>query len=560
MRDRYPDLDTLPHEWLVRAPDQPEYLPLPDAALDEHADLGSMLCDRQVGAGLGDVVAIAHFETGRLITFRELADLSDRTAAALHSLNVRPGDRVALRGPNCPGFIVAAIAAWKIGAVVTLIPGSARRSEVEFFLADAEPRVAVLFQQEEPGVLSVLDGTPGLTVLAASAADGGIDCAHGAGPQPAVGPDLDRVAVVWHTGGTTGRPKGCYHTQRRFLLGGLSLGRAAGAAPGQRWAAAAPMGHALGFIHSTIFTLLNGVTLVVVSDFAKPKTVLQALEAHEVTQFTAVTATWAGMLDVLAAGEAREPAALARGYAMWQSSSAAAVTTGWRERGIELRNNFGSTAFATWVLVPPLDRPTPQGWLGAPAPGYEVTAVDPDLASGLHPVRDGEPGRMAVRGPTGLTYWRLPARQREDVQHGYTLHDDLICFGTAGSRGLAEYLGRTDYLISTAGNKVAPVEVEQVLASHPAVREAVVFGIPDATRQEIVAACVVLHESGASADASDALRRELQDLVKSRLAPYKYPRRLDFIEAIPRDAVGKVQPRILRERILQSSQDATEAS
>jgi 2-aminobenzoate-CoA ligase len=560
MRDRYPDLDTLPHEWLVRAPAQPEYLPLPDAALDEHVDLGSMLCDTPVGRGLGDVTAIVHFETGRLITFRELANLSDRTAAALRSLNVRPGDRVALRGPNCPGFIVAAIAAWKIGAVVTLIPTSARSSEVEFFLADTEPRVAVLFQTEEPGVLSVLDGTRGLTVVAASAADGSIDCAHGAGPRPTVGPDLDRVAVVWHTGGTTGRPKGCYHTQRRFLLGGLSLGRAAGAAQGQRWAAAAPMGHALGFIHSTIFTLLNGVTLVVVSDFAKPKTVLQALEAHLVTQFTAVTATWAGMLDVLAAGEAREPTALARGYAMWQSSSAAAVTKGWRERGIELRNNFGSTAFATWVLVPPLDRPTPQGWLGAPAPGYEVAAVDPDLADGLHPVLDGEPGRMAVRGPTGLTYWRLPARQREDVQHGYTLHDDLICFGTADSHGLAEYLGRTDYLISTAGNKVAPVEVEQVLASHPAVREAVVFGIPDATRQEIVAACVVLHESVASAVASDALRRELQDLVKSSLAPYKYPRRLDFIKSIPRDAVGKVQPRILRNRILQSCQDPTEAS
>ena len=179
---------------------------------------------------------------------------------------------------------------------------------------------------------------------------------------------------------------------------------------------------------------------------------------------------------------------------MWQSSSATAVTAGWRERGIELLNNFGSTAFATWVLVPPLDRPTPQGWLGAAAPGYKVIGIDPDLPDRLRPVRDGEPGRLAVRGPTGLTYWRLPARQRADVRHGYTLHDDLICFGTGDLQGLAEYLGRTDYLISTAGNKVAPVEVEQVLASHPAVREAVVFGMPDAIRQEIVAAFVVLRE------------------------------------------------------------------
>jgi 2-aminobenzoate-CoA ligase len=565
MRDTYPDLDTLPHEWLVPASEQPEYLPLPDAGLDEQVDLGAMLSDMQVSRGLGDAIAMIHHETGRAITFRELAELSDRTASVLYKLHVRPGDRVALRGPNCPGYVVAAIAAWKIGAAVTLIPATARGADVEFFIGDTQPRAALLFQPEDPGILRALEQAPGLTLLAADAGDGSIESAASSlerdgGPQPPVAADLNRVAIIWHTGGTTGQPKGCYHTQRRFLLGGISLGRAAGASRGQRWAAAAPMGHALGFIHSTIFTLLNGVTLVVISDFAKPKSVLDALDVHKVTQFTAVTATWGSMLELLTAGEARQVSALRRGYAMWQSSSAEAITTGWRERGIELRNNFGSTAFATWVLVPPLDRPTPQGWLGAAAPGYEVIGINPGLGGGLRPVPAGQPGRLAVRGPTGLTYWRLPARQRADVQHGYSLHDDLICFGTADRQGLAEYLGRTDYLISTAGNKVAPVEVEQVLSSHPAVREAVVFGIPDAARQEIVAAFVVLRDAAMSQEASDALRRELQDLVKSKLAPYKYPRRLDFIEAIPRDPVGKVQPRILRDRILATSNDATEAS
>ena len=110
-------------------------------------------------------------------------------------------------------------------------------------------------------------------------------------------------------------------------------------------------------------------------------------------------------------------------------------------------------------------------------------------------------------------------------------------------------------MISTAGNKVAPVEVETVLGGHPAVREAVVFGLPDPVRHEIVAAFVVLHDG---VGRTDALRRELQDLVKVKLAPYKYPRRLEFIDAVPRDTVGKVQPRVLKELVLAADQQISQ--
>jgi len=541
MKDIYPRLDTLPPEWLTAPEDQPDYLSVPGVTLDEGTDLGSMLCDVQVRQGLGGAVAIVHHESGRSLTFGELSAVTDRTAAAFAGLGIRPGDRVALRGGNCPELVIAAIATWKLGAVVTLIPPLARAAEVEFFLDDTQPRLVILTQPESDEIHAVFERVPGLTVISASEWDALLE---GAGPRPVVETDLDRVAIVWHTGGTTGRPKGCYHTQRRFLLGGLSLGMAAAAVPGQRWAAAAPMGHALGFIHSTNFTLLNGVTLVVVSDFARPTVMLEALARHEVTQFTAITATWARLLEALEARPALEPAALTRGFAMWQSSSASEVADGWRRRGIELLNNFGSTAFATWVLVPLTDKAVPRASLGQAAPGYEVLAIDPDLSQGLRPVATGEPGRMAVRGPTGLTYWRLPGKQRTDVQFGYSLQDDLIRFDRDG---LADYLGRTDFMISTAGHKIAPVEVETVLSKHPAVREAVVFGLPDATRREMVAAFVVLNQG---CSPSDELRRELQDFVKSRLAPYKYPRRLDFIDTIPRDSVGKVQPRILKELVL----------
>jgi 2-aminobenzoate-CoA ligase len=548
MKDVYARLDTLPQSWLTAPEDQPDYLSVPGVMLDEGTDLGSMLCDVQVRQGRGGAVAMVHHESGRSLTFSELAAVTDRAAAGFAALGIRPGDRVALRGGNCPELVIAAIATWKIGAVVTLIPPLARAGEIEFFLEDTQPRLLVLMQAEDDEAGAVLDRVPGLTVVAVQASRPGAlawdALLESAGPRPDVATDLDRVAIVWHTGGTTGRPKGCYHTQRRFLLGGLSLGMATGAAAGQRWAAAAPMGHALGFIHSTNFTLLNGVTLVVVSDFAKPTVMLEALARHEVTQFTAIAASWAGLLGALDSRQAPEPAALTRGFAMWQSSSASEVADGWRRRGIELLNNFGSTALATWVLVPPTDKAVPRASLGQAAPGYEVLAIDPDLSQGLRPVATGEPGRMAVRGPTGLTYWRLPGKQQVDVQFGCSLQDDLIRFDRDG---LADYLGRTDFMISTAGHKIAPVEVETVLSSHPAVREAVVFGLPDATRRETVAAFVVLNQGFSE---SEELRRELQDHVKSRLAPYKYPRRLDFIDTIPRDSVGKVQPRILKELVL----------
>ena len=412
MKDIYPRLDTLPHEWLVEPEDQPDYLDVPGVRLDEGVDLGSMLCDVPARAGLGGATAIVHHESGRSLTFSELSAVTDRAAAAFAGLGIRPGDRVALRGGNGPELIIAAIATWKIGAVVTLIPPLARAAEVEFFLADTQPRLLVLTQPESDEIDAIFGQVAGLTVVCASEWDALLE---GAGPRPDVPADLDRVAIVWHTGGTTGLPKGCYHTQRRFLLGGLSLGMATGAAPGQRWAAAAPMGHALGFIHSTNFTLLNGVTLVVVSNFAKPAVMLEALARHEVTQFTAIAATWAGMLESLAARDAPEPAALTRGFAMWQSSSASDVAAGWRQRGIELLNNFGSTAFATWVLVPPLDRPVPQACLGRPAPGYEVLAIDPDLSQGPRPVIDrraGPDGRARADRPDLLAAARQAAHRR----------------------------------------------------------------------------------------------------------------------------------------------------
>jgi 2-aminobenzoate-CoA ligase len=548
MKDRYPQLATLPSEWLVSPADQPEYIDIPGFHLDESVDLGSALSDAHVVAGRGDTAAVVHHETGHTLSYRDLAELSDKLAAGLYEQGVREGERVALRGPNCPELLIAAVATWKLGAVVALVPVLARPADIEFYLEDTRPSAFLLAGSEGDAELAAIEAGSVRTLVAVedSGRRGWLSWASLAAtrsPRPDMPVDLDRIAIVWHTGGTTGRPKGCYHTQRRYLLAGESIRRSTHAAPGQRWAAAAPIGHALGFIMSTNFTLLHGATLVLIESFAKPEVILESINEYGITNFTAIAATWARMLALLESGRGIEPITLRVAFAMWQSASASEVSDGWRRRGVELLNNFGSTAFATWVLVPPLDRDVPQAALGVPAAGYEVRLMDP--SGGPDVTVDGVPGRMAVRGPSGLTYWRLPDKQRQDVRDGWSIQDDLISMRDR----FAHYLGRTDFLISTAGHKVAPGEVEAVLNTHPAVREVLVMGLPDPLRHEMVAAFVVARDPAA---AGPELTKELQDYVKARLSPYKYPRHVEFLDALPRDDVGKVQPKFLRARVLET--------
>ncbi len=542
MRDIYPLLDTIAPADLVAPGLQPEY---PDEVAFTTLPLAEALADRWAVSNPASV-AVIHHEAGTSLTYLELAELSRRLANVLVAHGVRPGHRVAFRTANRPEAIITALASWRIGAVVVPVPIQARAAEITFFLSDVD---AYLLVADVRGAWAdeVATGIEGTTVQhVIGFADGAqhpfLDwdslLAGASDADDHAAPDPDGVGLIWHTGGSTGRPKGCYHTQRRFLYGGYAVGAATGVAPGERWAAAAPVGHALGFIYHTIFTLMHGATVVMVEQFGRPEVMLGAIDQHDVHTFTSVLATWARLRDVIESDPgAGSAASLRRAFAMWQSASSSSVREWWAARGVRLVNNYGSTSFATWVLVPQAGDPDGPAVLGHASPGYFVIASD--LESGeVRPVVSGEAGRMAVRGPSGLTYWRRPDLQRRDVIDGWTMADDLISFDRHGS---ASYLGRTDHMISTAGFKVAPAEVEEVLARHPAVREVAVVSAPDAIRQEIVAAFVVV--AGVRAD--DGLRKELQNLVKRELSPYKYPRRIEFLEALPRDDVGKVQSKLL---------------
>jgi 2-aminobenzoate-CoA ligase len=549
MRDSYPNLASIDAKNLVALDQQPEYIEPVDLELPSHVNIGRTILD---AADSDRVAAIGH-DRGTELTYGDLRGQSSQLAAALLRRGLEIGERVAIRSGNRPEAVVAALAVWRAGGIVVPAPLHARTPELRFLLEDTGASM-VIADASAPMFNEVLSATAGTKVRSAVAFGSDDPAPEWDRWSPAddeIGIDVADVdtpgampAVIWHTGGTTGTPKACYHTHRRYLLGGYMFGRATGAGVGQRWLAAAPVGHALGFLSHTTFTLLNGATVVMVEDFANPAEILRAVADHNVSTLVAIAATWSRLLDSLEADPSLDDiGSLQRAYAMWQSASSKAVYDGWGARGIELLNNFGSTAFANWVLVPQDDGvTTPRASLGRPTPGYEVRAIEIG-ADSFDSVPAGMVGRMAVRGPTGLTYWNRPDEQARDVVDGWTLVDDLIAFNAEGS---ADYHGRTDFVISSAGYKIAPIEVEDILSTHPRVKEVGVVGTPDPLRSEVVTAFVVLRDHELDEN-HDALRKELQDYVKARIAPYKYPRRIEFIDALPRDPVGKILPRVLKE-------------
>jgi 2-aminobenzoate-CoA ligase len=546
---------TLPEDCLVPEAARPSYLPLPGFDLPASLNLCEEMVDAHVRAGRGDRAAILFREDDRRLTFDELLGEVTRTAGALLTAGLRPGDRVGIRSGNRPEATISILAVWRAGGVVVPVPPQARAAEIPFYLDDARSRFLLVHNAGDAmnevvkaaeqgalgGVESIIampdgEATPFLA-LSELIASG----------QPLAEPRMvtaDSLALIWHTGGTTGTPKACYHEAGRFLVGGHAAARAFSFTPDEvQLAFPGPVGHAAGLIGRTIVSLLHGVPHVEVENFPDAEAVLDAMSRYKVTWANAIAVTWARMLRIYEANPGKyDLSALTGAYAPMLSVVSAEVHEGWKRHGIPLHNTMGSTQFATWFLTSPRDKETPPGSVGRPSPGYEATIIAAD-AEDWKELPPEEVGLLALRGPTGLTYWNRPAElQERDVRNGWTVMDDLAKVDTDGNFW---YLGRSDFLINTAGFKVAPVEVEEVLGAHPAVAEVSVVGSPDPERGEVVTAWVVLEE-GIVPD--DRVAQSLQDYVKAAISPYKYPRRFVFTSVLPRDPVSKVQVRELRQQ------------
>ena len=481
-------------------------------------------------------------------SYGDLDRRSDQIAQVLTAdLGVVPGNRVLICGPNSAWTVACWFGVLKAGAVVVTVVPLLRSEEIATVAGIAQVSVALC----APGCdeQAALAGVAGMQVVTfgGSGPDDLVERCDRVGPKEfeTVQTSQDDVAMIAFTSGTTGRPKGCLHFHRDVLaIADTFAEHVLKAGPDDVFTGSPPLGFTFGLGGLVIFPLHVGASTVLL-ERGSPEALLGAVEKHGVSVlFTAPTAYRAmlAMLDTdasTASGDegGRDP----RLRTLRRCVSAGEALPGetWRAwhaaTGVKIIDGIGATELLH-IFISAADDDIRPGSTGRPVPGWQAAILDADG----HPVPDGEPGLLAVRGPIGCRYL-ADERQSTYVRHGWNYTGDTYI---RDEDGYFWYQARSDDMIISSGYNIAGPEVENALLRHPSVLEAGVIGMPDPDRGQLVTAFVVLR---AEVPAAEATVKELQEFVKARIAPYKYPRAVHFVAALPRTNTGKLQRFKLRD-------------
>lgn len=484
-------------------------------------------------------------------TYGELLRRANQVAQVLtEDLGLLPGNRVLLRGPNNPWLVAAWFGVLKAGGVaVTTVP-LLRAAELAALCEISRPAVALCDHRyiEElqgaaeaaTGAEAATDAGPGLATAPRVVAYGGpgeddltARCAAKAGVFASVDTAADDVALIAFTSGTTGRPKATLHFHRDVLANADTFSRhVLRPQSDDVFTGTPPLAFTFGLGGLVIFPLRVGAATLLV-ETATPGQLAEIVAAHGVTVlFTAPTAYRA----ILAAGAAGRLAELRRCVSAGEPLPAAVWEEFHAATGLRIIDGIGATEMLH-VFISAADEDIRPGSTGRPVPGYRAAVVD---ANGV-PVPDGQPGLLAVTGPTGCRYLDDP-RQTTYVRGGWNITGDTYI---RDAEGYFWYVARSDDMIVSSGYNIAGPEVEKVLADHPYVADCGVVGVPDERRGMLVKAYVVLR---AGVPAAPETVRTLQEHVKAAIAPFKYPRAVEFIAELPRTETGKLRRAELRIR------------
>ena len=444
----------------------------------------------------------------------------------IEELGVVPGNRVLLRGPNTPWLVACWLAVVKAGAVAVMTMPLLRAADLQPVIDASQPTVALCDHRFLAELAPAADRLP---VVAYGEDDPG-DLSRLAATRPVnfenVPTAADDVCLLAFTSGTTGAPKGTMHFHRDVLaIADTFSAHVLRPRADDLFCGSPPLAFTFGLGALVVFPLRVGAATLLLEQ-AGPEHLLVAIERHRATICSTAPTAYRAMLSHLGDADLSSlrrcvSAGEALPRATWEAFQDAA--------GIRLIDGIGSTEMLH-IFISAADDDIRPGWVGRAVAGYEARVVDDEGRT----VTDGEVGRLAVRGPTGCRYLADP-RQASYVQAGWNLTGDL--FVRDGDGYFASH-GRVDDLIISAGYNISGPEVEEVLLRHPQVADAAVVGVPDPERGAIVKAFVVLR-SGVAPNAATATA--LQAFVKSEIAPYKYPRAIAFVEALPRTPTGKLQ-------------------
>jgi malonyl-CoA/methylmalonyl-CoA synthetase len=471
---------------------------------------------------------------GRRWTYGDIIDFTGRLAGALHGLGVRPGDRVAVQVEKSPEAQMLYLACVRAGAVYLPLNTAYTLAELDYFIGDAEPRLVVVSPNSREGVRA-LAGKYGAHVETLDEAGGG-SLADLARSQGAEFSDVERgpddLAAILYTSGTTGRSKGAMLTQHNLLSNALALRDHWRFTSVDRLIHALPIFHTHGLFVASNVTLLAGASMYLLPKF----------DADEALGLMASATVMMGVptFYVRLVQHPGLTRAVAAGMRLFVSGSAPLLAETHRsfaeKTGHAILERYGMTE-TNMNTSNPYDGERIAGTVGFPLPGVSLRVTDPDTG---RPLPDGEAGMIEVKGPNVFAgYWRMPEKTAAEFRtDGFFITGDL---GKIDERGYVHIVGRGKDLVISGGYNIYPKEVETEIDGMPGVVESAVIGVPHPDFGEGVTA-VVVREKGAALDEKTVL-----DGLKDRLARYKQPKRVLFVDDLPRNTMGKVQKNVLRE-------------
>jgi benzoate-CoA ligase family protein len=509
--------------------------------LPQEFNVAAHFVDRNVAEGRGGRPAF--FYEDRVLTYGDVQDLANRTGNALLELGVQPEDRVWMLCLDAPEFLGTFWGAIKIGAVPIPTNTVMRTADYVYFLRDSRAKVAVVSESllaeagpalgESPYLRHVLvAGGPARSYLSWEDR-----IARASSTLTAAPTSRDDAAFWLYSSGSTGFPKGAVHLHHDMVVCQETYAKQVlGIRESDRVYSAAKLFFAYGLGNAGYFPMGVGAQSVLYPHRPTPDSVFEMLSRHRATLFFGIPTLYASMLATKDADKRYDLSSLrlcvSAGEALPDE-----LYKRWRERyGVEIIDGIGTTEICH-IFISNRPGATRPGATGQPVPGYEAIVVDDDA----RPVPQGEIGNLRVKGDSIMAYyWNKHDKTKETlfgpwIQTGDKYYQD--------ADGYFWYAGRADDMLKVGGIWVSPIEVENTLIKHPAVLEAAVVGREDGDRLVKPQAFVVLKDP---ATAATGLADELKGFVKDKIAPYKYPRWIEFVTELPKTSTGKIQRYKLR--------------